>query len=211
MRLEILHRFPPAAFPKSTGAGAFLAALAACLLAAAPARGVAPEQCAEVDPAVVLPAANACPGLSAAGEAFIARTVEDLRQIIDGQAGLYGELGFVAAAFQNYGTETGSAVLSAFNQGSFHNATAVYDNPASGTGAPVPGWPGSGPARLRYDSGGVTVQFRENCFFVSVGVTAAGEEAPATALCLARETVERIAAATPARVPTWGRIKSRFP
>jgi hypothetical protein len=143
-----------------------------------------------------------------------AYTLEELMIIIDGQAFLYDQYGFVAAAFQNYAGvvqgEPVSVTLSAFNQGTAENATALYHDPGSGSGAPVDDWEGAGEARMEVLFGFVTLQFWEECFFVSVLAMAGGEGAVPGVRCLAEDVVATIQAQSPPESVTWGSVKSVF-
>jgi len=154
-----------------------LPALLLGFLTTAPARALAPDGCARVDPPVVLPTGSVCPGLAREGEPLVARSMEGLRGILGVGAGFFGEHGFVAAAFENLTSESGSITVSVFNQGSFTNAAVLYENPESGSGDDVPQWPGTGAARLRRGPEDTTVQARELCFFISVVAMAPVAEA----------------------------------
>lgn len=205
------HGFPgPLAHPRRPISGIFAGALLALLLWPAAALG----SCEEIDPLYLLPADEACPGWARDGSALTAYTPEQLAEIIDGGAYLYVTYGFVAAAFQNYAAEIGgqpvASTVAIFNQGTAENALALYQDPASGEGAPVAGWPGSGAARVQSGFGSVTLQFREACFFVSV-VLMPGEEATIPeARCLAEAVLALVQGATPAGGTTWGGIKAIF-
>jgi hypothetical protein len=170
--------------------------------------------CDAVDPLTVLPEDGACPGWVRDGAPTTAYSLEELMEIIDGMAMLYGQYGFVAAAFQNYageigGTPTG-ATLAAFNQGSAENAQALYLDPESGWGDAVTDWEGTGAARIRIDFGYVTFQFWEECFFVSIVVGQGDEGLGDAARCLAEAALESIQGATPAAIDDWGAIKAQF-
>jgi len=191
-------------------AGAFLAALVAILSLPAPALGT----CAQVEPLSLLPADEACPGWTRDGGAQTAHTPEQLAEIIDGGAYLYISYGFVAAAFQNYMAEIAgqptAATIAVFNQGTSENAQALYQDPASGEGAPVADWPGTGAARVQAGFGSVTFQFHEACFFASI-VLMPGEEATVPEVrCLAGAILDLIQGATPACGASWGGIKAVF-
>lgn len=171
-------------------------------------------ECEVIDPLNVLPGDAACPGWVRDGEPMAAYTLEELMLIIDGGAMLYGQYGFVAAAFQNYAGDAGgtptAATLSAFNQGSAENAHALYLDPESGWGDPVVDWGGAGAARVRLDFGYATFQFWEACFYVSIVVGPGDEGLGPAARCLAEAAVERIQGATPAAIDDWGAIKAQF-
>ncbi len=175
---------------------------------------VAAASCDQIDPPVLLPEDNACPGWVRDGEPQTAYTLEELTAIINGGAFLYFSYGFVAAAFQNYVADLAGvptvATLSVFNQGTEQNAADLYADPASGQGTPIPDWPGSGSARIQIGFGVVTLQFREACFFVSVVITPGDEATLPEARCLAEAVLTRITAATPTTPASWGGIKAVF-
>jgi len=170
--------------------------------------------CDGVDPLAVLPADEACPGWVRDGSPMTAYTLEELMAIIDGMAMLYGQYGFVAAAFQNYAGEIGgvptAATLAAFNQGSAENAQALYLDPESGWGDAVPDWEGTGDARARVDFGYVTFQFWEECFFASIVVGPGETGLDEAARCLAEGALGLIQGATPAAIDDWGAVKAQF-
>jgi len=175
--------------------------------------GRAAADCAERDPAGMLPAGD-CAGWARTGEPITASTVEELAALIDGSAYFYAAYGFVAAAFVNFAGEIAGEpaeiTVSLFNQGSEENALTLYQDEGSGTGEPVADWPGSGAARLQAGLGTVTFQFHEACFFASLATTAGGEAGVAPARCLAEAILARIQAATPERVESWAAIKQLF-
>jgi hypothetical protein len=181
------------------------------LLAAAPtARGA----CAALDPVTLLPGAGTPAGWAPVGVPLTAYTLGELTALINGGAYLYDGYGFVAAAFQDYAGAAGgapcSATLSLFNQGSAENALALFEDPASGYGAAITDWPGSGAARSREAIGALVFQFHEACFFVSITVTCTGAEGLAVARAQAEAVLAALQQATPAPASTWGRLKSRF-
>jgi len=170
--------------------------------------------CDAIDPLVILPEEDDCPGWYRDGDPMTAYTLEELMVIIDGMAMLYDQYGFIAAAFQNYTAEIGgvpiAGTLGAFNQGSAENAQALYLDPDSGWGDGVPDWPGTGDARLRIDFGYVTFQFWEECFYVTIVVGSGVEGLDVATRLLAEATLGRIQGATPAAVDDWGAVKARF-
>ncbi len=170
--------------------------------------------CAEIDPVTILPADDACPGWMRDGSPLTAYTLEELTHIIDGGAFLFGEYGFVAAAFQNYAGEIGgqsaALTLGLFNQGSAENAAALYDDPDSGWGDPLLDWGGSGAARVRSGLNSITLDFREACFFGSVTVGTGGDQATAEARCMALAVVVLIQGGTPVAATSWGSVKAGF-
>lgn len=176
--------------------------------------GFASATCADIDPLFVLPADDDCPGWTRDGEPMTAYTIEELMLIIDGEAFLYAQYGFVAAAFQNYAGEVqGEPVvitLSAFNQGTPENAEALYLDPNSGGGDPVTDWPGTGAARIEANFGFVRLQFWEECFFVSVLATSGGDAAVPAVRCLGIQVVALIQGPSPTESGTWGRVKSLY-
>ena len=180
------------------------------LLGLAPA---AQAECADVLPVDLLPADGSC-AWSRDGVAQTAYTLEELAEIINGGAFLFYDYGFIAAAFQNYAGEIGgdpsALTLGLYNQGSGANAAALYADPESGSGEPVPGWEGSGEARYTAAFGFLTLQFHEACFFGSLTFTAGGEAALPHAVCLAQAVVAAIQQATPAKPQHWGTIKAAY-
>ena len=170
--------------------------------------------CEEIDPLLVLPNDGVCQGWIRDGEPVKATTIEELAEIIDGAAYLYGQYGFVAAAFQNYSGEVAGEptlmTLAAFNQGTAENAEALYNDSDSGSGDPVGDWNGTGQARMRIAFGTVTFQFWETCFFVSIIVVTGGEEAVPAARCIADAVVNLIQNPTAADQRTWGGLRILF-
>ncbi len=171
-------------------------------------------QCDTIDPLLVLPADQTCPGWTRTGEPQTAYTIEELTGIINGGAYLFELYGFVAAAFQDYAGEiSGNPAilsLSAYNQGSPENAQALYHDPGSGMGDPIEDWSGSGDARMRIAFGMVVFQFWEACFFVSLVVDTGGEVAVPHTRCIAEEVVALIQGPTPVNHGSWGRIKATY-
>jgi hypothetical protein len=169
--------------------------------------------CAAIDPLTLLPGDGAC-DWARAGEPQAAYTLEELALIIDGGAFLFEEYGFVAAAFANYTGDAGgtpsAATLGLYNQGSAENAEALYNNPDSGYGDPVPGWLGSGAARYRVAFGYLTLDFFEECFYASIIFVAGGELALPDAICLGETIVSGIQQVTPTDVTTWGDLKEAY-
>ncbi len=192
------------------GVLASLIALVAVLALSTPARG----DCAEIEPLLLLPADEACPGWTRDGEPLTAHTQEELSTIIDGQAFLYVAYGFVAAAFQNYAAEIAgeptAATVAVFNQGTPQNAQALYQDPGSGEGTPVADWPGTGSARIQVAFGSVMFQFQEACFFTSIVLMPGDEATVPEVRCLAERVLDLIQGATPASGATWGEIKTYF-
>jgi hypothetical protein len=170
--------------------------------------------CDQIDPVGVLPDDAACPGWTRDGEPMTAYTLEELMMIIDGAAVLYAEYGFVAAAFQNYagflGSTPATLTLSAFNQGTAENARALYLDPDSGTGDPVTAWGGTGAARVRVTFGYATLQFWEECYFVSIVVGPGDETAIPEARCIAEATLPGIQGTAPVATSSWGALKAGF-
>ncbi len=177
---------------------------------AAPARAA----CAEIEPLEALPGDQACPGWSRDGEPLTAHTFEELAAIINGSAFLYLSYGFVAAAFQNYAAQIAgvptAATAAVFNQGTLENALALYQDPGSGSGAPVLDWPGSGDARLQVGFGTVTLQFHQDCFYASIVLLPGDEASVPEARCLAEAALLLVQGATPVQSATWGAIKTAF-
>jgi len=190
-------------------------ALVALLIGfAGPPPAFAQPPCDEIDPLLVLPGDEVCPGWMRDGEARTAYTLQELADIINGAAFLYGQYGFVAAAVQNYAGEVGSEptwiTLSAFNQSAAAMAEAFYNHPNSGSGDPVEDWDGTGHARMGIALGTVSFQFWEACFFVSIVVVTGGEEAVPHARCFADEVVDRIQDPTSVAPQTWGDLRVIF-
>jgi hypothetical protein len=189
---------------------AFVLLLAAALAGAGPA---ARADCAAIDPLTLLPPEGAS-DWARDGVPQSAYTLEELAQIIDGSAFLFGQYGFVAAVFGGYlgevAGEPSAVTVSIFNQGSAENAAALFNDPNSGSGAPLPGWGGSGAARYRAAFGFFTCEFWEECFYGSIVFTAGGDAAMPEALCLGQTIVDAIFQATPARTSNWGDVKAAF-
>jgi hypothetical protein len=191
--------------------------VAACVLllaaALAGAGSTARADCAAIDPLSLLPPEGAC-DWARDGVPQSAHTLEELAQIIDGGAFLFGQYGFVAAVFGNYAGEIGgepaAVTVSIFNQGTAANAEALYTDPNSGSGDPLPGWVGSGAARYRAAFGFFTCEFWEECFYGSIVFTAGGDAAMPEALCLGQAIVDAISQATPAQTLRWGDVKAAF-
>jgi len=170
--------------------------------------------CDEIDPLLLLPESETCPGWIREGDPATAYTLEELTEIIDGGAYLFDSYGFVAAAFQNYAGEVAGQpsqmTLAIYNQGSVDNAEALYNDPNSGSGEPVDDWTGSGEARFQVAFGIVTFEYWEECFFVSIIVTTGGEDAVPHARCMAEQVMVDIQGNTSTRLPSWGDIKALF-
>jgi hypothetical protein len=196
--------------PPKTARGATLLALVATLALVAPAWAT----CGEIEPLSLLPADQTCPGWSRDGEPLTAHTPAELAEIIDGSAFLYVSYGFVAAAFQNYAAEIAGepvvATLVVFNQDTSENAQALYQDPGSGSGAPVLDWPGSGAARVLVSFGSVTFQFYQDCFYSSIVLLPGSESTVPEARCLAEAVLDLIEGATPTEATSWGMIKTAF-
>jgi hypothetical protein len=184
-----------------------------CLATLAMASGAA-AACLDIEPGALLPSDVDCEGWSRDGEATICGTLEELMAVIDGGAILYSEHGFASAVIQNFaGTIDGGSVASTFsifNQTDAPNAEALYDDPRSGTGEPLPEWPGTGEARFAVSLNSTTVQFHEECIFGSIMVVSTDTEALAGARCLAMRTCSLIRDAVPAERTTWGGIRARY-
>ncbi len=137
--------------------------------------------CEAIAPVTILPVDGTCPGWGLDGEIRTASTLEELMGIIDGGAILYGNHGFVSAAFQNYlGVIAGQPVAASvnlFNQGTEAQAGELFDDPQSGSGTAVTDWTGSGEARTLVGFGTTSFQFHEECFYVSILVVSAEGEA----------------------------------
>jgi len=170
--------------------------------------------CEDIDPLGVLPGDQICPGWTRDGEPMAAYTLQELMLIIDGEAFLYDRYGFVAAAFQNYAGEVGgepaAMTLAAFNQGTAENARALFHDPDSGGGDPLPDWTGSGEARVTVAFGFVTFQFWEECFFVSIVVNAGGQGAVPDARCMGGAVVDLISQVSPVSHGGWGSLKALY-
>lgn len=188
--------------------------LATLLLMLGTAHTPAVASCDQIDPLIVLPADEACPGWTRDGDPMTAYNIEELTLIINGEAYFYEQYGFVAAAFQNYAGEVGgepaAMTLAAFNQGTAANAAALYHDSNSGSGDPVADWDGCGEARVRVAFGFVTFQFWEACFFVSIVITSGGEQGVPDAHCMASQVVGLIEEPSPAKTQTWGNIKALY-
>jgi hypothetical protein len=169
--------------------------------------------CADVAPVGLLPDGAAC-AWTRDGEPIVATTLEELMEVIDGGAMIYDQYGFVAAAFQNYlgevSGEPSTLTVSLFNQETGTNAAALYDDPGSGSGDPVPDWSGSGDARYRVAFGYLTLEFWEACFYGSLVFAAGGADALSDATCLAGLIVGSIQQATPSRPQNWGAVKAAY-
>ncbi len=170
--------------------------------------------CEAIAPVTILPVDGTCPGWGLDGEIRTASTLEELMGIIDGGAILYGNHGFVSAAFQNYlGAIAGQPVAASvnlFNQGTGAQAGELFDDPQSGSGTAVTDWTGSGEARTLVGFGTTSFQFHEECFYVSILVVSAEGEALTAARCLADGICVLIRGAVPARQWSWGSIKMGF-
>lgn len=189
-----------------------LVALVVTLAGPAPALGQ--PSCDEIDPPGVLLDDEICVGWVRDGGFQTAYAIEELADIINGAAFLYGQYGFIAAAFQNYSGEVGDlptfVTQGVFNQGTTENAESLYGDPNSGSGDPVEDWGGTGQARMRIAFGTVSFEFWEACFFVSVIVVTGGEEAVPHARCFADEALVRIQDPAPVDSQTWGSLKAFF-
>jgi hypothetical protein len=196
--------------PRFRAVALFVLLSAAAFAGAGP---VARADCAAIDPLSLLPPEGACEW-ARDGVPQSAYSLEELAQIIDGGAFLFGQYGFVAAVFANYAGEVAgepSAVtVSIFNQGTPANAEALFNDPNSGSGDPLPGWGGSGAARYRTAFGFFTCEFWEECFYGSIVFTAGGDAAMPEALCLGQTIVDAIVQATPARASSWADVKAAF-
>lgn len=194
-----------------TGTATAIGILTTLIVTITPILAIAQPPCNEIDPPLLVPESDVCPGWVTDGEMQTAYTYEELTDVINGAAHLYEQYGFVAAAFQNYLGEVGEEVspmtLSVFNQGTAANAEALYDDMNSGSGDPVDDWGGTGDARMRIAFGTVSFQFWENCFFVGIVVVVGGEAAVPHARCFADEIVGRIQDPTPVEPQTWGGLK----
>jgi hypothetical protein len=197
----------------TTTRGIATLAIVLALIAFAAIASVARADCAAVDPLTLLPPDGTC-DWARDGEPQTAYTLEELAVIIDGGAFLFEEYGFVAAAFQNYTGDAGgtpsAATLGLYNQGSAANAEALYNDPDSGYGDPVPGWTGSGAARYRVAFGYLTLDLWEECFYASLIFVAGGELALPDAICLGETVVNGIQQVTPAGTTTWGDLKEAY-
>ncbi len=174
---------------------------------------IARADCAAIDPLSLLPPDGAC-DWARDGVPQSAYTIEELAQIIDGGAFLFEQHGFVAAVFENYTGEIegepAAATVSIYNQGTAANAEALFNDPNSGSGDPLPGWIGSGAARYRTAFGFFTCEFWEACFYGSIVFAAGGEAALPEALCLGQTIVAAISQATPAQTLRWSDVKAAF-
>ncbi len=134
--------------------------------------------------------------------------------VIDGGAFLYLQYGFVSAAFQNYsGIIAGQTVLgtlSVFNMGTEANALALYNDPASGMGSPVPEWPCPGEARVQDYFGSVYLQFREDCFFCSLVLHPVDLTAFPEMRCLGEQSCGLLSGPVPVSPSSWGSIKAVY-
>ncbi len=170
--------------------------------------------CDQIDPLILIPGNEACPGIVLDGEPQTAYTYDELYEIINGGAEVYINYGFVAAAFQNYLVdiigEPVPGTLSVFNQGTAENAEALYDDPASGGGDAIPDWPGTGDARVQIFLFATRLQFWEACLFVSFEVASTEAEAYDAARCIGERILESIHGAVPVQTQSWGRLKTRY-
>ncbi len=168
---------------------------------------VAQQTCADVPPADMIPAVDACTGYTFDGGVIVATNLEELTEVINGGAGVYIDYGFIEAAFQNYQLDLGGSPanvsLFLYNQGLAANAADLYDHFEIGTETTITDWAGSGEARYRLGLGNITIDFHELCFYGKIQILASGADALDAGRCLG-EAICALVALTPVEVSGWG-------
>ncbi|MCP4547603.1 MAG: hypothetical protein GY835_14180 [bacterium] len=171
--------------------------------------------CDNVEPGTLIPADGVCTGFTLDGDPDLPHGFTELAVFVNGDAAMYDQYGFLAAALQSYSVELDEVVTSAelkiFNQGNSENAQDLYYYTNGGTWSDVPTWAGSGVVRLRQNYGTTYLEFQEECFFVRIQVT--GLETPAAASgaqCLGESVCAAIQVITPTTDSTWSDIKASY-
>jgi hypothetical protein len=162
-----------------------------CMAALIVMSGCGEQGKAMLTPVDLLPDDDDISGWTRVGTYDEASDYDALYELINGDAEIFIDNGFVSAAFQEYTSGGLGVELRIYDQGSGTNAIAVYDIVATGIGI---AWDGAG-TEARIDESGLasyTVEFWQRNFFVQVIVEEKTDEALNTAKLFASDVSSEI-------------------